>query len=69
MKDHDRTYTSLSKHVQSGIGPDDEARVCRLRLAAYRERRVAVIHLDEVLGWDIRAIIENETKRQLRITK
>lgn len=67
MKDHDRTYTSLSKHVQSGIGPDDEARTCRLRVEAYRQQRIAIIHLDKIHNdWD-RRHVENIVKQQLGI--
>ncbi len=67
MKDHDRTYTSLSKHVQSGRGPDDEKRVCRLRLEAYRNQRIAMIRLDDIHNdWD-RQHVENIVRQQLGI--
>lgn len=59
--------TSLQNHVQSGRGPDDEAKTCRLRLAAYRERRIAWINLDEIQNdWD-RQHVENIVKQQLGI--
>lgn len=67
MTDHDRTYTSLSKHVSSGKGPDDEAKTCHLRRAAFEQQRIAVIHLDKVIHWDVKQIIVNEAKRQMGI--
>lgn len=65
MKDHDKTYTSLSKHIQSGRGPDDDKKVCHMRRAAFEQQRVAMIRLDDVLHWDTRQIIINEAKRQM----
>lgn len=66
-KDHDKTYTSLSKHIQSGRGPDDEAKTCRLRRAAFEQQRVAVIHLDKCNDDWTRQVVINEAKRQMGI--
>jgi hypothetical protein len=65
MTDHDRTYTSLSKHVSSGRGPDDEAKTCHLRKAAFEQQNIAMIHIDKCNDDWTRQVVINEFKRQM----
>jgi hypothetical protein len=67
MKDHDKTYTSLSRVTQSGRGPDDDKKVCHMRRAAFEQQRVAVIHLDKCNDDWTRQVVINECKRQLGV--